>query len=309
MTPPFGQRLEQTGNNELAMFETQQAEDLIWKRVMERMTATQAVLDATATQEQKAANAQNTAEAKVATQQVWKVTVQAAQAFDTATAQAQAAATQMAYVHATTTAEAQGTATQMAVVGLTATIAAHETSTAEYKTQQAPIIAAEQRALEAKTQSTELKLRQEKATEFFWAWFFPIAVVLALAAAVYVLWKKSKVGVIQDDRGNIRIVMINGQALNPDLMFRPVIQFRRDGAFAPILGTSDTDQRQVTHEAKVVSAIQALPPGYPKQGLNLVGGMATGQPAVNIQVVQPGQLGSLRKEFDNQIAGEVMDDD
>jgi hypothetical protein len=103
--------------------------------------------------------------------------------------------------------------------------------------------------------------------------------------------------------------MINGHALNPDLMFRPLIEFAKNGATAPLLGTSDMDQRQVTHEAKIVNAIQALPPGYPKQGMNLVGGMTGAQPSVNIQVIQPGQMSNLHKDFDEQIAGEVIDDD
>lgn len=287
---------------------TQQAIESLRVEAGSKMTATQQVISATATQARYEDNTKATQRAEYATQAAWQVTVQAAQVFDTATAQAQATATQMAYDRATTTADAQGTATQMAVIGLTATIASHETSVAEEKTRQAPIDAAKKRALEAQTQSTEIKLAQEKATAFFYAWFFPVALGIILVVLVFIAWKKSKVGVIQDERGHIRIVMINGHALNPDLMFRPLIEFPRGGAQAPLLETSDADQRQVTHEAKIVSAIQALPPGYPRQGLNLVGGMTGGQSAVNIQVVQPGQVAGIRNDLDGQLLGEVADD-
>lgn len=74
-----------------------------------KMTATQQVIDATATQQRYNQDVLSTQQAATATQQTFQVTVVAAQAFDTATAQAQVTATQLAIIGLTATVEAKGT--------------------------------------------------------------------------------------------------------------------------------------------------------------------------------------------------------
>lgn len=253
------------------------------------MTATQMVIDATATQQARSENATATERSAQITAQVWQVTVDAAKANDAATQQSQA------------------TGTAVYHQGVTATVAAGATATTEYKTQMAPIWRAEEQAAEARARKTEIELRQAQATEMVDAWWLYILVFVLAIAFLYYLWKKSQVGVIIDERGRLRLVMVGQTALNPDLMFRPVMDFRNERITAPRLDVPDDTQRQITHEAKIVDAIAMLPPGgYNRQGVGLLGGMVNqNQPgAVNIQVVQPGQMDGIRRELDAKLSEE-----
>ncbi len=258
-----------------------------------KMTATQQVIDATATQQRYDQDDRSTRQAATATQQVFQVTVAAAQAFDTATAQAQA------------------TATQMAVTGITATVEAKATEIAAQQTQEAPVIWAKQTAVYAESNKAKIELDKAQATMWISAWGGWFFALVVLAAAIFVIWKKSQIGVIADENGRVRVIMINQRALQPDLMFGPVLDFsRKDGVTVPSLGTSDDIQRQINHEAKVVDAIGRLPPGYSRQAVGLASGMAQ-QPAVNIQVVQPGETGLISQwdaDIQGQMAQEVQDD-
>ena len=191
----------------------------------------------------------------------FQVTVAAAQAFDTATAQAQGTATQAA-------SEQQATATQMAVIGLTATVEAKATAVAEQKTQEAPLIWAKQTAVYAESQKTQIELQKTQATMWVSAWGGWFFALVVLVVAVFVIWKKSQIGVITDENGRVRMMMINQRALQPDLMFGPVLDFsQKNVVTAPALGVSDEFQRQIAHETKVVEAVRALPPGYQRQAL------------------------------------------
>jgi hypothetical protein len=269
-----------------------------------RLTATQQVLDVTATQAQKAIEAQATRRAEASTQQAFSVTVAAAQAFDTATAQAQGTATQAASVQ-------QATATQLAVLGLTATVEARSTEVAEQKTQEAPLIWAKQTAVYAESQKTQIELQKTQATMWVSAWGGWFLALVVLVVAVFVIWKKSQIGVITDENGRVRVIMINQRALQPDLMFGPVIDFSdKKAVTAPTLGVSDEIQRQVTHETKVVEAIEAMPPGYQRPALGLAGSLAQ-KPAINIQVIQPSETGLVSQwdaDIQGQMAQEVQDD-
>ncbi|MCX6067202.1 MAG: hypothetical protein NT121_15850 [Chloroflexi bacterium] len=269
-----------------------------------RATATQQVLDATATQQRYTNDLQATQRAEAATQQAFQVTVAAAQAFDTATAQAQGTATQAARAQ-------QATATQLAVIGLTATIEAKSTAVAEQKTQEAPLIWAKQTAVYAESQKTQIELQKTQATMWVSAWGGWFFALVVLVVAIFVIWKKSQIGVITDENGRVRMIMINQRALQPDLMFGPVLDFSdKNSVTAPALGTSDEFQRQIVHESKVVEAVRALPPGYQRQALGLAGGMAQ-KPAVNIQVIQPGETGIISQwdaDIQGQMAQEVQDD-
>lgn len=269
-----------------------------------RLTATQQVIDVTATQAQKAVEAQATRRAESATQQAFQVTVAAAQAFDTATAQAQGTATQAASVQ-------QATATQLAVIGLTATVEAKSTAVAEQKTQEAPLIWAKQTAVYAESQKTQIELQKTQATMWVSAWGGWILALVVVVVAVFVIWKKSQIGVITDENGRVRMIMINQRALQPDLMFGPVLDFSdKKVVTAPALGISDDFQQQIVHETKVVEAVRSLPPGYQRQALGLAGGMAQ-KPAVNIQVIQPSETGLISQwdaDIQGQMAQEVQDD-
>jgi len=283
---------------------TQQAIDNQRIETGARMTATQQVIDATATQARYEDNAKSTQRAESATQQAFSVTVAAAQAFDTATAQAQGTATQAAN-------EQHATATQMAVVGLTATVEAKATAVAEQKTQEAPLIWAKQTAVYAESQKTQIELQKTQATMWVSAWGGWFHALVVLVVAVFVIWKKSQIGVITDENGRVRIVMINQRALQPDLMLGPVLDFSQKGTVtAPALGVSTETQLQLAHETKVVEAVRALPPGYQRQAMGLASGMVR-KPAVNIQVIQPNETGIISQwdaDIQGQMAQEVQDD-
>lgn len=268
-----------------------------------RMTATQQVMDATATQARHEENAQATRRAEAATQASWQVTVSAGKAYDAATAQAAEAATAQAYLHATSTAEAQETATQQAVIGLTATIEAKATEQAGKETREAPMLFAQQTAVFAEAQKTVIELQKMQATMWAMAWGPIILIVVALLAGLFYLWKKSQVGVIQDENGRVRLVMIDKRALQPELMFDPVIDFsERNGVMVPKLGVAEDIQQQIVHETKIVEAIGRLPPGYQRQALGLAGGMSSAAPAINIQVVQPGNIQGWMDDVQGQIS-------
>lgn len=258
-----------------------------------KMTATQQVIDATATQQRYNQDVRSTQQAATATQQAFQVTVAAAQAFDTATAQA------------------QGTATQMAVNGITATIEAKGTAIAEQKTQEAPLVWAKQTAVYAESQKTQIELQKTQATMWVSAWGGWFFALVVLAAAIFVIWKKSQIGVVTDENGRVRIIMINQRALQPDLMFGPVLDFsNKQTVTAPALGVPEETQRQIAHETKVVEAVRSLPPGYQRQALGLAGGMVQ-KPAVNIQVIQPHETGLISQwdtDIQGQMAQEVQDD-
>jgi hypothetical protein len=283
---------------------TQQAIDSQRIETGARMTATQQVFDATATQARYEDNAKSTQRAEYATQQVFSVTVEAAKAYDTATAQAQGTATQAA-------SEQHGTATQMAVFGLTATVEAKATSVADQKTQEAPLIWAKQTAVSAESQKTQIELQKTQATMWVSAWGGWFFALVVLVVAIFVIWKKSQIGVIADENGRVRVIMINQRALQPDLMFGPVLDFsQKNTVTAPALGVPDELQKQIAHETKIVEAVRALPPGYQHQAMGLAGGMAQ-KPAVNIQVIQPNETGIISQwdaDIQNQMAQEVQDD-
>lgn len=248
-----------------------------------RMTATQVVIDAAHTQQARSDYATATERSAQTTAQVWQVTVDAAKNSDAATQQAQA------------------TGTAVYHLGTTATVVAAATATSDHRTQMAPIWAAEEQAAEARARKTEIELRQAQATEVVDAWWLYVLVFVLALAFLYYLWKKSQVGVILD-RGRLRIVMVGKTALNPDLMFRPVMDFSDGQIQAPRLDVPDETQRQITHEAKIVDAISFLPPSGGGQGMKLLGSM-TGQQSgsVNIQVLQPGQLSDIRRELDGKL--------
>jgi len=278
-----------------------------------RLTATQQVIDAAATEMRHAENLQATRRADSATEAAWQVTIAAGKAIDTATAQAAAIATIQADERATSTAQAQGTATQAAVVGLTATIEADSTKLAYDRTQEAPVVWAKGTAISAEAEKTVIELQKAKATMWASAWGGWLFGIICLALGAFVVWKKSQVGVISDGDGKVKILMIGKNALNPDLMFRPVIDFNnpKGGAVAPALGTSDEIQQGVTHDRMIVDAIKSLPPGYQRQAIGMAAGMNK-PAAVNIQVVQPNQSGLITQwdeDIQAKMAQEVRSDD
>lgn len=297
LTACSGERLEATptavqgiGNAAVALLEkdmylrlTQQSIDNERIENAARMTATQQVLDAVSTKVQRQENQQATEQAGEATKAAWQVTVAAGQAHDTATAQA------------------QGTATQQAVIAITVTFEAQATTEADKKTQQAPMIAAQQTAVKVESEKAVLELQKAQSTQWVSAWG-PVGLILvALLAGLFYLWKKSQVGVILDENGRVRLVMVNKRALQPDLMFGPVIDFsERRGATAPALGVSDDIQRQIVHETKIVEAISSLPPGYPRQAVGMAGSLTSNPAAqVKIQVVHPDRLGPVLDEVES----------
>ena len=261
-----GQAIDQGGAQIIDASLTQMAEDAIFKQVAARMTATAQVIESTATAQKRAEDSQATQRASAATQQAWQVTVQAGQARDTATAQAQATGTAVAWAQGTAQAERNATAT------------------AAKATAEAPAVAANNTAIAAKAEKEVIALRQAQNTEWADAWAPYLFFIVALGVLVFLLYRKSQVGVIADDRGRIRAVVMGKSVLNLDLMLRPVMEFNDGRASAPTLGVSDEMQRLTVHESKIVDAISMLPPPMNRQGMQLLGGMTSQQPAVNIQI-------------------------
>jgi hypothetical protein len=262
-----------------------------------KMTATQQVIDATATQAQHRENIQATQQANSATQQAFQVTVAAAQAADTATAQARA-------VEQTSTAQAQATATQWAVIGTTSTAEAKGTQQSAQATLDAPAVAARNESLRIQTEKAKLELENAKSNAWWGTWGWVLAAIAIFLALGWYFFKKSQIGVITDGDGKVRLIMIKDRALQPGLMFNPVLDFTgKTGASVPSLGVPDELQRQVVHERSIVDAIHELPQGYPRQALGMAAGLSTPQnPAVNIQVVQPGQVQGWLDDVQGQIA-------
>lgn len=280
---------------------TQQAED-------RRATSTQAVIAATATRAAYEIHAAETQRADTATQRAFNVTVAAAKAADAATAQAQAAATQAYFSGVTATTEWKATATQNAFVAQTAAAQVRETATADYKTQQAPIEAARLRALNAQADAAELALVRQKATNDFQAWGPWVLAAVCGGMLIFVVIKKSEVGVIKDGRGNTEAVKVGNRLVNPSLMIRPVLEFNRDGVTAPELGVPMDAQSQHAHDRNIVAGISAMPQGLLNQAVKYLQELtAPRAPGVQIQVLQPGQMGSLRADLEEQLAQEVVD--
>jgi hypothetical protein len=218
---------------------TQQAIEAARIEAGAKMTATQQVIDATATAVRHAEEAQQTQVASAATQTVWNVTVAAAHAQDTATAEAQAAATAQAFVQATSTAAAQATGTQAAALAITATVVANGTATADAKTQQAPILAAQNRELEARVQSAELAAERERMTNGVMAWGPWAGFAVALGAAVYFARQYLRVRAFKpDDRGDAPYLVIDGvKVLDLDAMPGALVDLKTQTA--PALTNSE----------------------------------------------------------------------
>lgn len=302
-TPPISAAAVGFIEQQMWQVATQQALDKDRVEMGARMTATQQIMDATATQARHVENQQATQKAEYATQQAFQVTVAAAKAQDTATAQAQAAATQQAQINTMATAEAHS-------IGLTATFEAKSTEIADKKTEEAPIIRAKQTAIYAESEKVQIELEQKKATMWVSAWGGWIFGTICLIVGVFVVWKRSQIGVIADENGKVRLVMINQRALQPGLMPGPVIDFSdKRQVTMPVLGVSPDMQQQIVHERNIVDAIAELPQGYPRQALGMTANLsAPGSPAINIQVVQPGQVQGWLEDVQGQITSREEDE-
>lgn len=265
------------------------------------MTATQQVMDATATESIRQERAQATQQAAHATQQVWNVTVEAARVQDMKTEQAVSD-------RATSTAEAQASATQMAIIGLTATVSAKETERSDHMTEQAPILAAQVKALEIETEKAQIALDNARAMQWFNTYGIPIIVFCLLLGTGYYIWRKSQVGIVQpDENGNYPLVNVRvhggWRITKPSNMEGPVIELNKSGTTMPVL-VDPAIQRQTTHGAQVVEAVKGLPPGYQHQALGMTASLTPSQPAVSIQVVQPNQIGAWVDEAETFLSEE-----
>lgn len=242
--------------SDMALRLTQQSIESARLEKAAQMTATQQVIDSAATQEGRRINAQGTAIAATATHEVWEVTRQAGVA------------------QATSTAQAQAQATEQAQLGLTATIQVRETATADWKTQQAPIVAAQQTTVAAQAQSAELAANRERMTNGVIAWGPWLVALVAIIVAVFVVIRKSAFGTIApDENGLMPGVMIihNGQKqlILPDRMPGAILTVGPNGVSAPMLADPDR-QEATTRRAQAVQAINVLPVGQQNRGMSLM---------------------------------------
>lgn len=268
-----------------------------------KMTATQQVADATATAQVRAENARSTQQAGQATERAFSVTVQAGYARDTATAQAAAA-------HGTSTAQAQATATQQAVIGLTATIQAEATATADYKTQQAPFLFAQQTAVFAQAQSADLAAKRERMTNGVIAWGPWVLVIALIGVGIFVTIRKSAIGTVPRDANGMMpgVVIIAGkqkQFISPDRMAGPVITVEGHSVTAPQLVSPDV-QEATTRRAQAVEAINALPPQQQNRGMNLMGQTFNSTtPRASIEMVDESRVSGWIDEAENSLTEEL----
>lgn len=279
------------------------------------MTATQQIVAATATQQAHQENIQSTRRAEGATQQAWQVTVAAGRAQDQATQQAAIAQASATASSAAVTATQQAEATQMAYAVATDQSYRFATATSAWQTQQAPVVHAQATALFAQARKTEIELQKATATMWVSAWGGWIFAAVVTVVAIFVTWKKSQVGVIPTDQnGKAQLVVINqgGQKIlvSPGLMAAPTLTMTKIGASMPML-VDPALQERVTHGAQVIDAIRSLPPGYNRQAVGMAAGLTNSQaaPAVNIQVVQPGQVNGWLEDVTGQMSAQVEEDE
>ena len=264
---------------------TQQAVDNARIEQAARMTATQQVVDALATSEAQRVSIS-------ATNQAWQVTVQAAQSHETATAAAQATSTQQANERATQQVYQSGTAT------------------ADWKTQQAPIISAQQTAVAAQALSADLAAQRARMTNGVLAWGPWLIAALAISVAAFVIIRKSQVGTIQPDENGLMpgvVIFHNGQKqlILPDRMFSPVLTLDQQGVSAPAL-TDPERQEGTTRRAQAVQAINALPPMQQQRGTSLMNQIFNPvQARPGIEFVENGQISGWIEEAENKLGQEL----
>jgi len=85
------------------------------------------------------------------------------------------------------------------------------------------------------------------------------------------------------------------------------LEFGKTSTRMPMLADPET-QRQTTHGAQIVQALGALQPGYQRQALGLAGGLSAPQGAVNIQVVQPGNVQGWLDDVQGQLSARVEEE-
>lgn len=280
-----------------------------------KMTATQQVLDATATQQVHQERAEQTKVAQAATHQAWQVTVQAGYAEGTATAQAamiKATATAEAeMIRTTATAAAAGTSTAIGYVQATGTAQYQATQNVIQATQEAAAWSAQATAQAAQAESAQLAANRERMTNGVIAWG-PWALALILTIALgYTLWKKSQVGTIErDENGFMPGLMVShgGQKIlfSPDRMAGPVVVMSRNGIITAPQLVDAAAQDATTRRAQAVEAINALPPQAQRQGMGLMAQTFNGPaPRSTIEVLPQGQIGGWVDEAESKLSEEI----
>jgi len=267
-----------------------------------RMTATQQVMDATATEQRHNENSQATRQAAAATQRVWDVTVQAGYAQDTATAEAKAAA-------ATATEQAHGTAVALGYLHATSTAQIQATERTVKATQDQASWSAQATAQSAQAESAQLAADRERMTNGVMAWGPWLIALVAMAVAAFAIIRKSQVGTVErDENGMMPGVMIfhKGQKMfvSPDRMFAPVLNFGRQGVTAPQLVDMER-QEGATRRAQAVEAINALPPQAQRQGMGLMSQTFNEVTSKRIEVLGQEQLGGWIEEAESKLSEEI----
>lgn len=274
---------------------TQQAIDSQRIETGAKMTATQQVVDATSTAVRYAEDSKQTQEASAATKTVWNVTVAAGKAQDTATAQANFAAS-------TATSAAQATATQATVLGQTATIVARETSTAEYKTQQAPIVAAQQTEVKARAISADLAAEREKMTNGVIAWGPWVGFAVALAAAIYFARQYLRVRAFKpDERGDAPYLVIDGaKVLDLDALPGALLDLKTQTA--PLLTSPENTAQIKARDQFIDLNTRGLPNQFqerkPTNQMMMTGGGPRVELAPYVEVQK--LLGSAEQQLSNE---------
>jgi len=281
---------------------TQQSIEAARLETSARMTATQQVMDATATEQRHVENIQATRQAAAATQRVWDVTVQAGYAQDTETAVARAAATQQAE-------QAHGTEVALGYLHGTSTAQIQATERTVKATQDQASWSAQATAQYAQAESAKFAADRERMTNGVMAWGPWIIALVAMGVAAFAIIRKSQVGTVErDENGMMPGVMVfhKGQKMfiSPDRMFAPVLNFGRQGVTAPQLVDSER-QEGATRRAQAVEAINALPPQAQRQGMGLMSQTFNEVTSKRIEVVGQEQLTGWLDEAETKLSEEI----
>jgi len=225
---------------QMALQLTKQAVDAAQLEMDAKMTATQQVIAAQQTVDERLAEQRAADQAATATYQVFEVTRDAA------------------YAQATSTAQAQATGTAQALIGMTATIAAAQTATSDAKTMEAPMIAAKNKELQAQADSVALAAERERMMNGVIAWGPWVVLAIVLGAAIYFAQKYFRVRIFKaDERGNAPFILIGNQIIDLDGLPGPLLNFVTQEA--PLLTSPDNAERIKARDQFIELNTRGLP--------------------------------------------------
>lgn len=270
---------------DMALRLTQQAIDAERVETGARMTATQQVISAQETAQERGRQQQLADQAATATYQVFEVTRDAA------------------YAQATSTAQAQATGTAQAFVGMTATIAAGQTATSVAQTQEAPIIAARNKEIQAQADSVALAAERERMMNGVIAWGPWVIVFIALGAAIYFGHKYFRIRIFKaDERGDAPYLVIGNQIIDLDALPGPLLDLATKSA--PLLTSPENAANIKARDQFIDLNTRGLP--YQFQERKPTGQMPMPGPSSKVEIAPYGDVQKLLGAAEDQLGDEEV---